>query len=284
MRARQLGLLIFSLIAVNLSVAHAEQRRDWVLDVTPAGNRFYFDYAGTGLQGTLEHRGKIYGQSNSYAFNVSSLVGWPAGQLQASASLRILFFELSGTVGYRTVWRNLSFEPGDNGEYCKDCDSRSRRARDPILGDVPENNGPDTDHFPYAEATISLYAPLNEWMVFASFFSAHYENGRPRSYDQFFTNVHDPGLMWISETTFFLKHRDWGGIGPYVQILSLPRAGQHEVEVAWGLNAMTRLGLIRRNDALFATVLLRPDDKSYGQHSYYLPMRALLVYRMAFDL
>jgi hypothetical protein len=64
----------------------------------------------------------------------------------------------------------------------------------------------------------------------------------------------------------------------------LPRAGKHETEVAWGFNAVTRLGLIERNDLLFATFLIRPGDGSYGQHAYYSPVRALLIYRMQLDL
>lgn len=250
-----------------------------MLQGAETGSLFYFDYFGTGAQATLEYRGPIYGESNEYAFNLSSLVSFPGGQVQANASVRVLFLELGATLGYRAIWRNLSFEPGDDGAYCKDCDRAARRERDPIFG-----NEPDTEDYPYAEAQVVAYAPLNDWMVFTTAFTARYEGVRPRTYDPFFTNLHDGGVMWISETNLFFKDRSWGGIAPYVQVMSLPRAGRHETEVAWGFNATARLGLIRKNDLLFLTFLIRPGDDYYGQHGLFAPVRALLIYRMMFEL
>ena len=49
-------------------------------------------------------------------------------------------------------------------------------------------------------------------------------------------------------------------------------------------NAITRPGILPRNDLLFFTFLIRPTDDSFGQHSYYAPIRALLVYRMVLEL
>jgi hypothetical protein len=66
--------------------------------------------------------------------------------------------------------------------------------------------------------------------------------------------------------------------------MSLPRAGKHDTEFAAGFNAVTRLGLLERNDLLFLTFLMRPGDNQYGQHSYYLPIRALIIYRAVFSL
>jgi hypothetical protein len=190
-----------------------------------------------------------------------------------------LFLRFGGSIGYRTVWRNLSFEAGEDGEYCVKCDRGARRDRDPILG-----KGPDTDHFLMAEGTVSLFAPFNEYVVFTSTLAARYEGLRDRSYDWFFTTVHDSGVMTRSETLLFFKHRDWGGFAPYLQVMWLPRGGKHDTEVAWGFNAVTRLGLLERNDLVFLTFLIRPGDGSYGQHSYYSPVRALIIYRMQLDL
>jgi hypothetical protein len=82
----------------------------------------------------------------------------------------------------------------------------------------------------------------------------------------------------------FVKHRDWGGIGPYVQLLMLPRDGEHDAQWAAGFNATMRLGLLPRNDLLFLTFLIRPGDPQYGQHNYFSPIRARLIYRMLFQL
>jgi hypothetical protein len=279
MCACRVSLLCVAMLAVFAPAARADQRRDWVLEGSRTGNFMLLDYFGTGAQYTLEHRGSIFWGANSYSLNASTLLSFPGGQVQTHASLRVLFLEFSGTLGYRAIWRNLSFEPGDGGEYCKRCDRGSRRDQDPILG-----SGPDAEDYPYAEASVSALMPLNEWMVFTTSFSARYEGIRPRSYDPFFTNIHDDGVMWISETNLFFKHRDWGGFAPYLQVMSLPRAGRHETEVAGGFNALMRLGLIRRNDLLLLTFLTRPRDRYYGQHGFFSPIRALLIYRLALEL
>jgi hypothetical protein len=187
--------------------------------------------------------------------------------------------EVSGTVGYRTLWRNLAYEPGESGAYCKDCDRPARRDSDPVFD-------PTSGHakYPYAEASIGLFLPLNDHMVFGSQFTARYEDSPDRSYDQLYANIHDGGLLWISETTMFFKHKDWGAIGPYLQIMSMPRAGSYETEAAAGFNGLARVGLIKRDDVLIASLLMRPGDGVYGQHWYFWPARLILAYRIAFSL
>jgi hypothetical protein len=200
------------------------------------------------------------------------------GQGQVTASLRVLLLEVGATAGYRALWRNLAFEAGDDGEYCKACDRPARRTADPIWDSTT-----GLAHYGYLEGHVGLYLPLNEWMILGSQFTAHYENSPDRSYDQIYANIHDGGLMYISETTLFFKHRDWGAIGPYMQVMSMPRAGHHETEAAWGFNGLTRLGLIKRNDAVVLSLLVRPGDGTYGQHWYYWPARLIVAYHMAFE-
>lgn len=275
----RLGIvLLMAALTLSAAAVHAEQRRDHMLEAAPGGNQLVLDYFGTGGQIRLEHR-KRFLSANDYAFSVASLVGYPLGQITANASLRILFFELFGTLGYRAIWRNLSFEPGDNGEYCKNCDRAARRHMDPLFG-----KGPGADKFVFAEAGIQMYAPLNEYVMFTTLLAARYEDVKPRSYDQFYTDIHDGGVISRWEAFLFVKHRKWGGIGPYAQVQWLPRAGKHESEFAYGFNAVMRFGLIPRNDLLFLTFLMRPGDPYYGQHAYFAPFRALLVYRIMLAL
>jgi len=266
-----------SLVAVA-APAYADQRRDFMLTELTEGDRLILDYLGTGAQVSWVRRRGLYGRANDYSLRLSSLLAYSLGQLAATASLRVLCFELEGTVGYRTVWRNLSFEPGENS-YCKDCDRPARRARDPLFG-----SSSGTDHFPFAQGTLTLYAPMNDYFVMTSFVSLRYEGLRDRSYDWFFADIHDPGLMVNWEFAAFFKHRDWGGIGPYLQLVSLPRAGRHESEFAFGFNALGRFGLVQRNDVLYFTFLMRPGDGTYGVHSYFAPIRALIVYRLTLPL
>jgi hypothetical protein len=271
------SLSLAALTSVALR-ARADERRDYMLEGDKPGDKLVLDYFGTGGQLTLVRRRPIYGNANEYTTGVTALVGYPLAQLTAAATLRILFLEFGGSIGYRTIWRNLTFKPGED-TYCVDCDRAARRELDPILG-----KGPDTDRYVFAEGRVQLYAPFNEHFVLTSLLAARYEGSKPREYDWFFTDIHDGGVITRWETLAFFKHRDLGGIGPYLQLMVLPRAGKHETEFAYGFNAVTRLGLIDRDDLLFFTFLMRPNDPYYGQHSYFLPVRALLIYRITLSL
>jgi len=256
----------------------AQQRRDWPLAVQPDGNYLVLDNFLSGAQLSVEHRTSFYNDSNTLTLGATTLQSYPLGEATARADLRILFLQLGGSIAYRAVWRNLAFEPDPDG-YCLDCTRKGRRKHDKLFG-----RSPGSDHWMWAEARAMLLFPFNENLVMASLFAARHEDRGPRTFDWFFANVHDGGLTSRWETQLYVKHRDWGGIGPYVQVMWLPRAGRHDTEIAVGFNALTRPGLLPRDDLLFLTFLIRPNDDSYGQHSYYLPVRALLVYRMVFPL
>jgi hypothetical protein len=203
---------------------------------------------------------------------------YPLGEASARVDLRILFLSIGGTIAYRTVWRELTFEPGEDS-HCLACDRASRREVDRPFG-----RAPDSDAFPWGELRANLFFPFNEHAILVNNGALRYEARNDRSFDWFYTSVYDRGWLGRFESVLFLKHPDWGGIGPYVQLLVLPRAGEHEVQAAFGFNAVTRLGIMPRNDLLFLTFLIRPGDDQYGQHSYFSPIRALLIYRMIFAL
>jgi hypothetical protein len=114
--------------------------------------------------------------------------------------------------------------------------------------------------------------------------AARYEGRRDRSFDWLYTSIYDRGVLGRRETLLFFKDRRLGGIGPYLQLLYLPRGDRHEAQWAIGFNAVTRLGILSRNDLLFLTFLTRPGDPAYGQHNYFAPIRALLIYRMILEL
>lgn len=250
-----------------------------MLSATDPGDRLMFDYFGIGSQLTLEHRRGFFQKANDYSFSTSALLSYPMGQVTANASLRFLFFELGVSAGYRAVWRNLSFEPGENGAYCQACDRQARRDRDPILG-----YGPDTDHFAIAEARFTVYAPFNEHLVMTSTLAANYQGLRDRSFDWVLADVHDSGVIARWDFQAFVKHRKWGGIGPYIQLQSLPRGDHREGEFTYGFNAVSRLGMVTRNDLILLTVLMKVNDAYFGQHSFYSPIRALITWRLILSL
>jgi hypothetical protein len=271
---RNAGLIVACLTLGSAARVEAQQPRDYMLGFQPAGTFLLVDYFATGAQLSLEHREQIYGSSNDLTLGTVLIPAYPLGEAHARADLRILFLGLGGSVGYRTVWRDLTFEPGD-GSYCKACDRPARRNRDEILGDTPGSQS-----YPLAEARANLFFPFNEHLVMASTAAMRYEGRNDRSFDWFYTSVYDRGVLGRFEVQLFAKHRDLGGIGPYLQWLSLPRDDRHESQWAVGFNAVTRLGLVDRNDLLFLTFLCRPGDGMYGQHNYFAPVRSLVIYRL----
>lgn len=249
-----------------------------MLDLQPSGTFALLDFFVSGAQFSLEHREPIYGNANDLTLGATTLQSYPAGEATLRADLRVLLLSFGGTLGYRVVWRNLAFDAGTD-RYCVRCTRKARRDIDPVFGESP-----GTDRWGWAEARAQLLLPFNEYLVMASLGALRHEDSKPRSYDWFFASVHDGGLIGRWETQLFVKHRDWGGIGPYLQFMSLPRGDERQGQWAIGFNATTRLGLVPRNDLLFLTFLIRPGDPSFGQHAYFAPVRSLLIYRMILEL
>lgn len=270
--------LLAALLASVSGPALAQQTRDYMLGFDPNGTFLLLDYFGTGGQITLEHRLPIYGDSNDLTLGAAVVPAYPLGEAYARADLRILFFGIGTTLAYRSVWRNLEFEPDPDG-YCLRCDREGRREVDGFL-----DRSPGSDDWPYAEVRASLYGPFNEYFVGTTTAALRYEGRDDRTFDWFYTSVYDRGFLGRWETQFYFKHRDIGGIGPYAQLLVLPRGDKHESQWAIGFNAVTRLGILRKDDLLFITFLARPGDDSYGQHSYFAPIRALAIYRVRLTL
>jgi hypothetical protein len=264
--------------ALSTGTARADQRRDFMLDIQPPGTFLVLDYFGTGGQLTLEHRMPIYGVSNDFTASASVIPSYPLGEATVGGDLRVLFVNFGGSVSYRSVWRDLTFDAGEN-TYCVQCDRAARRKIDPLFG-----RAPGSDNFLAAEGDVSVLLPFNENLVMQSLAALRYEGRHDRSFDWFYASIYDKGVLGRWETSLFLKDRNWGGIGPYVQLLMLPRAGEHVAQWAAGFNAVTRVGLIGRNDLLFLTFLIRPGDGTYGHHAYYMPVRSLLIYRMILEL
>jgi hypothetical protein len=258
--------------------ARADQPRDFMLRVQPSGTFMLLDYFGTGGQITLQHRMPIYRDANDLTTELAVVPAFTLGEAVARADLRVLFFSIGGSLGYRVVWRDLTFEPGEDS-YCEHCDRASRRKMDPLFG-----SSAGTDRYLMAEGRARLYFPFNDYLVMDAEAAARYEDRHDRSFDWFYTSVYDRGVLGRVEVEMFVKHSDWGGIGPYLQLLMLPRDGKHVSQLAWGFNAVTRLGLLSRNDLLFLTFLIKPGDGIYGQQSYYAPIRSLLIYRVILDL
>jgi hypothetical protein len=267
-----LGVAAF-VLAQTACLAHAEQPRDFMLSFQPDGWFGSAAFFGNGILATVEHRLPIYGDANSLTTRAEGLASLPLGELSLHGDLRIMNLGFGGSLGYRQVWQNLAFAPG------QDFNQDARRQRDRWVGGDTNSNG-----FVYGEVRTQLQLPLNPYVVFNSVGKLRYEDMGGLAYDWLLADVHDRGWIGSGEVMLFLKHRDWGGIGPYVMWTALPRYQEHVQKIAVGFNAVTRPGLFRRNDMLAVTFLIRPGDDTYGQHFYYLPIRGLIAYRVAWEL
>lgn len=252
--------------------ARADQRADYMLTYERPGLYLYNDFFGTGLQTTLEHRRSIYGLTNSLTSRLQTRVTYPLGEIAVQEDIRILFLSIGGQLGYRYVWRNIHFAPDEP------IDREQRRKRDAIFAGSTNSN-----IFAFAEAHASLIVPLNENLLIFSTGTVRWEGNQKRSFDWLYTVTHDPGIIGVWEGMLLFKSREYGGFGPYVQWLSYPLDGQRHEQWAYGFNGVRRLGLFKRNDLIFVTVLMRADE-NYGQHSYFLPVRGLITYRFGFEL
>jgi hypothetical protein len=258
------------------SVARADQRRDYIMDPASRteGTFLHADFLFTGAQFSVEDRTKIYGNANDLTVAAGVLPTFPFGESYVRADLRLVILQLGATAAYRTTWRGLSFAPGAGGDYCDDCDRASRR----------EIKKFSHEAFGWGEARAGLVLPLNDYVVATSTGALRYEDRPHRSFDWFYTSIYDRGWLGRWESMLFVKHRHFGGIGPFVQGLWLPRAGKHEAQWAAGLNFVTRLGLVPRNDLLLVSLLVRPGDDTFGQHLYFSPLRAIVAYRITLEL
>ena len=96
----------------------------------------------------------------------------------------------------------------------------------------------------------------------------------------------------LSDFQLFVKHRDWGGIGPMFQVLNFPLDGDWHTQFNFGFMAATRAGLTGRNDLIALQMLFHSHDlfggydneDVYGWAILRGPITFLLAYRSQITL
>lgn len=252
----------------------ADQPRDYMLRLQPEGSFALVDFFGTGMQGTLVHNRNIYGSLNNVQVRGNVLAMYPLGEAGVGVDLRILLLRLSVDVAMRSVWRDLTFAPGE----ARDRDARAKR-------DLFFAGNTTSDTYGIAEARAELVIPFNNNLLITTMGALRYEGPHPTSFDWLWAYVHDSGFIPRWDMQVWLHHRDWGGLGPYVELLSIPRNGGRDLVGAFGITAVTRAGLLtKRNDLVYFSFRMRPGDEEFGQHSLNAPVRGILVYRVMLTL
>jgi hypothetical protein len=269
---------------LGVSIASAEMPRDQFLNPPAAGTFANLDAYTIGVQASLENRAHLEEGMSMLQTRVSAVASYPYADGSLNLDARVFLFTLGGSVGYRHVWRNHTFE-----DPAADRSREARRER--------EDEGlHDSQGFSYAEARLRLVIPLDLFFLVNNA-TVRDEGRQDNSFDWLHGNVHDGGTFFKYEATLFLRHRDFGAIGPYLRVMEMPitnrdSGGGHsrDTELHLGIVYATRPGLIRPrggNSDLFLFQIvtkLNDDEKEYGLHGYYVPAYLLAVYRASIEL
>lgn len=256
------------------SQAKADQPRDYMLRLQPAGTFALLDFFGSGIQATIQRNVDIYGNLNNFQARAFTTLMYPLGDVGIGIDIRILVLRLSGDIGVRSVWRDLAFAPGQPT-------SRTERGkRDLFLA-----GSTTSDTYPFAEGRAELLLPFNRHLLVTTLGAVRYEGEHPTSFDYLWAYVHEGGVIPRWEMQLWIHHADWGGIGPYLETLSLPRADGRNLGWTVGFTAVTRAGILtRRDDLLYFSFRICPGDDEFGQQSLHAPIRGILLYRLALTL
>ena len=268
-----------ALLVVASGSASAQQRRDFMIALQPNGTDLYLDAVFPGLQATVEHRVPVYGAANGFTARANTLWTLLFMEQQLDLELRILVLTLGTSVGWVDNYRNYDFGPDDR------VDQVGRRERD-ARADW------SSERWAFWEGRATLSLPINDYVVFNGINTLRV-SGRPeRSFDWRNGVVRDDGFLFRSDLALFLKHPDWGGIAPLVQIQRYGLDGRRRTQINYGFMAVTRPGFRHKNDILLFQLLWNFGDrfggidarKTYGQHTFHGPFTFILAYRMVFPL
>lgn len=249
------------------------QPRDYFLTPSKGGTWVTADAFTLGAQANLEHRHII--QREDYAAVIPRVTAQGSlgfGELSAHTDFRFLFFNFGLSGGARRVWRHYEFAPG------VEATQEDRRAVD--SGEAPYQIA----HWGFGEARIRMALPLSDNVLSVAAATVRYEDCPNNSFDWFHTTMHDKGFLYRYEALLLYRHPSFGAVGPSFRVMTLPRQGGYESELAGGFMFGRRVGLMKENDLLVANVLARPGDPSFGFQILRMPVYVLIAYRVSFQL
>jgi hypothetical protein len=266
-------------VALTGSSARADQAHDWMLTAPKEGTYLNLDFIFGALQAGIEHRIPVYGNANMLTLRGSSIAALPFGGVQADAEMRIVVLTLGVSGGYQSVWRNMTFAPGDP------MDRKERRERE-AAGEF------NTDNFGFFEGRASLALPFNDYVVFNNVNSLRVNGATDRSFDNWAWVV-DDGQVFKADFQLFFKHERYGAIAPMFQILDFKLDNDWKTQFNYGFMLVGRAGLVARDDLLMMQMLFTSgpiggagiDNRAvYGSAPFRGPFTFLLVYRSQIHL
>lgn len=279
------AILGVAIVVVPSVVSAWPQRRDYFLDPPRGGTFVHADLFTAGVQGTIERRQVLEDESLSMLhLRANAMASLGFADLGVQTDLRFGgLFTVGGGLGYRRVWNNFSPPPGV-------ANTRERRnAKDEPRGDKAVN-------WPWFELRARIVIPLESLWLVANVTSRW--EGLPtdggnlmpeNAFDWFHTNVHDPGQLTRLDATLFYRHKSFGGLGPTVRYMNMPRAGERVTELVYGLTFGSRPGVFHKDDLVLVQTLFDFKDtkKEFGWHTGPLakiPAYIMIIYRKSFEL
>lgn len=272
-----IGVLLFD-IGFGAALAHADQRRDWVIGFRKPGTYANLDLVFPGIQLGLERRISIYGRANELVVRVNSLMPLRFHEGSIDVDLRLLVLTLGGSVGVHDDFRLLAFGPGEPSD-------RQTRSDRQTAGRYRH------DRWGYVEGRLTLTLPFNDHLVLQNVNTLRHDNRPDRSFDWRNGIMHD-GRFLRSEVQLFMKHRDVGGFAPMLQVVVFTLSGVQHTQMNYGFALVTRPGIMPRNDIIFLQILyhfggvLSPYDNraGYGGIALLGPLTFIAAYRAVIDI
>lgn len=248
-----------------------------MVGVQPDGHLLFLDMLFPGLQATYQYNRPVYGMANKLRLRANSLLTIPFYESQADAEIRLVILTLGVGAGYRSVFRQQVFAPGE--EYSL----KHRRGADSRADYDPQTWG-------FGEFRAELALPFNDHVVFNSRHAFRFEGRPERSFDYRAGVVHD-GQYFIADYWLYFKHYELGAIAPTFEILNYAIDDKRKTLLQAGVTITGRPGFMVRDDLIFLQFLYNVaggrdngDRPIYGSHTLYGPFTVLLAYRAQLEL
>ena len=177
------------------------------------------------------------------------------------------------------MWRGMQFEPGEKL-------TRKHRRRRQAGGDF------ESIKSGFWEGRAGIVFPLNDYALLLN--TQRYRlTGQPdRVVDGGIGVIHD-GNYPTSDTTLYLKHPSFGGLGLTYQAINFPLDAKRRTQHNFGFQYLGRAGLVRRDDVIIFSMMFHNGGKvlggfdnadNYGAEILRGPIQALLAYRVVLEL
>ena len=259
-----------AVVVLGLCACQSSRPRDHLLNPKKAGTSLtMFGYTG-GARVTAANRVDLEEGASQLETKLQGDINLGYAQPSVHADLRVMVLSIGASAGYRYGWHAL--QGLDYGPNKLSIDARVDKDEvDDIL----------LDHWPWAEGRTRLVLPFHHNFLALTTVAYRFEDRLDRSFDWEFATVHDKGHLWRWETLMFLRHWNYGMIGPAVRFLNMSRDDERASELQYGIAGATMPAWTSTNDALVLRVYTAAgiENELMGQHIYRIPIQVIFGYQ-----